>query len=881
MMDRERSTCAARHIGRRIWIPPLAFALLALTFAFDLSTPQGFAHGILYLPVVLIALLGRNSGVLVAITLTALVLVPVAGWLSPPPPAGFPLHLLVANRVAAMLALLLAMAVGLFTLRLQRRLVAVHEKAQGQADLLEIAGALGQLGGWSYDLRTMRVEWSAEVARLHGRPPGHQPDVEEGLSYYLEADRPRIETMFNACLQTGVPFDDEFQLRAFDGPVRWVRVAARAQRDMRGKIIRLHGAIQDVSAHKQTQRKLAESAQSWRRLAEAMPFIVWTSNAQGHIDYISPAITELSGVAQRDAMGEGWLDLVHPDDRNNAISVWTEARQNSNRYENVFRLRALNGQYRWHLARSIKQHIHPDQDEAWCGTAVDIHDRVELERHAVDARNRYEAVLESTNDAVLALDAQGRVTVVNSRAAHLLQRDRQDLIGTTVWDEFPQGRGSIFQSEYERCRREQVTVRFEEYFSPLNALFEVTAYPSQDGGVTIFFRDVTELRRVAEQMRQLRRLEAIGQLTGGVAHDFNNLLTVVMGNAEMLRDRSAEGSIERELVDTLAEAAARGAAMTQRLLAFARKQALSPQPVDVNRLVIEMAPLLRRALGEHIQIEVVQGLDLWPALVDPGQLENALLNLAINARDAMPGGGHLLIETNIGHLDATYAEKNPGAQVGDYVVVTVTDTGIGMTREVQQRLFEPFFTTKPKGQGTGLGLPMVHGFVKQSSGHVSVYSEPGEGTAMKIYIPRSDAAPPEPVAPAREEVPLGRGELVLLVEDDDLVRHFASAQLHSLGYRTLVAANGPAALELFKQHPDIDLLFTDVVMPGGMSGRDLADNIQASRPDLPVLYTSGYTDNAIVHQGRLDAGVMLLNKPYRRGELAHRVRQALSPDRDK
>ncbi|AOF87379.1 sensory box protein [Hydrogenophaga sp. RAC07] len=881
MMAPERSASATQHTGWRTWIAPLAFALLALTFTFDLSTQQGFAHGILYLPVVLIALLGRNSGVLMAITLTALVLVPVAGWLSPPPPAGFPLHLLVANRVAAMFALLLAMAVGLFTLRLQRRLVVMHEKAQSQANLLEIAGQLGQLGGWSYDLRTMRVDWSAEVARLHGRPSGYQPDVEEGLSYYLDPDQSRIEAMFNACLQSGEPFDDEFQLRAFDGQVRWVRVAARAQTDPRGKIIRLQGAFQDVSAHKNTQRLLVESAQSWRRLAEAMPFIVWTTDSRGHIDYISPAVTQLSGVSQRDALGEGWLDLVHPDDRSNAISVWTDARLNRQRYENVFRLRDRNSQYRWHLARAIKQHILPDMEKAWCGTAIDIHDRVELERNAVDSRNRYEAVLESTNDAVLALDADWRVTVVNSRAANLLQRDRQDLIGRTVWEEFPQARGSLFQREYERCQREQVMVRFEEFFAPLDALFEVTAYPGQDGGVTIFFRDVTELRRVAEQIRQLRRLEAIGQLTGGVAHDFNNLLTVVMGNAEMLRDQSTEGSIERELVDTITEAAARGAAMTQRLLAFARKQALSPAPVDVNRLVSEMEPLLRRALGEHIRIEAVEGVNLWPALVDAGQMENALLNMAINARDAMPNGGNLLIECNNVHLDSTYADKNPGAQVGDYVVVTVTDTGTGMTPEVQQRLFEPFFTTKPKGQGTGLGLSMVHGFVKQSSGHVTVYSELGQGTAMKIYIPRADAAPAKSVAPTQEEVPQGRGELVLLVEDDDMVRQFASAQLHALGYRTLTAASGLAALELFGQHPDIDLLFTDVVMPGGMSGRNLADHIHSLRPNLPVLYTSGYTDNAIVHQGRLDAGVMLLTKPYRRGELAQRLRQALSPKGNK
>ena len=873
-------TAADRSTGwysdQRAWVTPLAFALLVLIFAFDLNTPQGFAHGILYLLAVQLAMFGRRRGALLAVTLTAIVMVPVGGWLSPPPPSGFPGHLLLANRLASIGALLLVMLMGLFAMRLQRRLELAREQAQGQADLLEIASELGQLGGWSYDLRTQRVEWSAEVARLHGRPIGYRPELEEGLAYYVGADRSRIEALFNACVQNGDSFDDEFQLKSTDGQVRWVRVAARAQRDRHGHIVRVQGAFQDVSAHKDTQRQLIESAQTWRRLAEAMPFIVWTTDARGDIDYISPAVTQLSGMPQRDALGEGWLDLLHPEDRDSAASVWAEAVHSRQVYENVFRLRGANGLYRWHLARAIKQQIHPGQDQAWCGTAVDIDAQVELERHAVDARNRYEAVLESTNDAVLALDANWCVTVINSRAAALLQRERHALVGRLVWDEFPQARGSRFQSEYERCQREQVTVQFEEYFTPLGALFEVTAYPGQDGGVTIFFRDVTEPRRSAEQLRQLQRLEAIGQLTGGVAHDFNNLLTVVMGNAEMLRNQSVEGSTERELVDTISDAAARGAAMTQRLLAFARKQTLSPQPVDVNKLVGEMEPLLRRSLGEHISIEVARARELWPALVDSGQLENALLNLAINARDAMPEGGRLVIETRNSHLDTTYADMNPGVHKGDYVMLTVTDTGCGMTREVQQRLFEPFFTTKPKGQGTGLGLSMVHGFVKQSSGHVAVYSEPGQGTAVNIYLPRADTIPTERLAPASEEVPRGHGELVLLVEDDDLVRNFASAHLHSLGYRTLAAANGQAALGLFKQHPGIDLLFTDVVMPGGMSGRELADRIQTLRPELPVLYTSGYTENAIVHQGRLDAGVILLTKPYRRGELARILRRALT-----
>lgn len=385
-----------------------------------------------------------------------------------------------------------------------------------------------------------------------------------------------------------------------------------------------------------------------------------------------------------------------------------------------------------------------------------------------------------------------------------------------------------------------------------------------------------DISRLNSRLLQSQRMEAIGQLTGGVAHDFNNLLTVVLGNADLLSELCKDDPARRQLAEMIGAAAQRGAALTQQLLAFARKQPLDPKVVDVNQLVAALDPMLRRTISEHIEIELVRGAGLWPAMVDAVQLENALLNLCLNARDAMPSGGKLTLETANAALDQRYADQHPDVSPGQYVMLAVSDTGSGIPPELLARVFEPFFTTKEKGRGTGLGLAMVYGFVKQSAGHVSIYSESGHGTTVKLYLPRALGAPQCDGEPQlRESAPRGGTETVLVVEDDDPVRQLACHELRALGYRVLDASSGSTAMRHLEGADPVDLLFTDIVMPGGMSGRQLADAAQAKRPGLKVLYTSGYTENAIVHHGRLDAGVMLLPKPYRRAELARAVRMAL------
>ncbi len=388
-------------------------------------------------------------------------------------------------------------------------------------------------------------------------------------------------------------------------------------------------------------------------------------------------------------------------------------------------------------------------------------------------------------------------------------------------------------------------------------------------------RDVTAQRATEDQLRQAQKMEGIGRLTGGVAHDFNNLLTVIIGNLDIALESAPAGGSDRPLESAL-QAAEKAATLTQRLLAFSRQQALSPEPVDLNLLVAGMENMLRRILGEDVEITMRLHRDLRPAMVDKGQVEIVLLNLVANARDAMPTGGKLTIETGNVHLDENYAAMNQEVVPGDYAMLAVTDTGEGMPPDVVQQATEPFFTTKEVGKGTGLGLSMTYGFVKQSRGHIKIYSEVGLGTSVRLYLPHLGAGDADTTDPgALAEATRGDGETVLVVEDEADLRALVVRQLSELGYCVLEAADGPAALEILSSGSRIDLLFTDVVMPGGLSGRGLAEEALRQRPNLPVLYTSGYTENAIVHHGRLDSGVHLLSKPFKKQDLARKIRELL------
>lgn len=420
---------------------------------------------------------------------------------------------------------------------------------------------------------------------------------------------------------------------------------------------------------------------------------------------------------------------------------------------------------------------------------------------------------------------------------------------------------------FEAAERElQERRRAEDALRQLNADLE-----------TLVAQKTQELQLNAEALRQAQKMEAIGQLTGGVAHDFNNLLQVIVGNLDTLNRNLPQemGRLRRATAQAMT-GAQRAAALTQRLLAFARRQPLDPKPVDANALIRGMSEMLHRTLGEIYEIEIVLAGGLWKTEADPNELESALLNLAINARDAMPNGGKLTIETFNAHLDEAYAALHAEVLAGQYTAISVSDTGSGMDGETLARAFEPFFTTKAQGRGTGLGLSQVYGFVKQSKGHVKLYSEVGEGTTVKIYLPRllSEAS----IEDAPEVLPVpeaATGETILVVEDDFDVRAYTVESLKELGYLVLEARDGPSALAFLEDDVRIDMIFTDVVLPGGMTGADIVKRAAELRPGLKALFTTGYSRNAIVHHGRLDKGVQLLSKPFSFEELAAKVRDVL------
>jgi PAS domain S-box-containing protein len=512
-------------------------------------------------------------------------------------------------------------------------------------------------------------------------------------------------------------------------------------------------------------------------------------------------------------------------------------------------------------------------------TARDIGDRRQTQKALNQEIEERQRIFETSQDLILVTDTAGNLVQVSPSSMAILGYPPEQMIGHSAIDFIHPDDLDSTRAEMRAARRGLQMRNFE------------TRYVHRDGqAVTLtwmgtwsepvrrhFFvgRDLTEKHVAEARIRQAERMEAIGQLTGGIAHDFNNILTVVTGTVGILADAVADQPQLVAITKMIDEAADRGADLTRHLLAFARKQPLQPREVDVNSLVLETVKLLRPTLGEQIEIAPLLSEDAWTALVDPSQLSTAVLNLALNARDAMPAGGKLVFETNNVYLDESYASIHSEVAAGNYVMIAVGDTGSGIPAANLEKVFDPFFTTKEIGKGTGLGLSMVFGFVKQSNGHIKIYSEEGHGTTVKVYLPRATGLD-QTVAEVIESSQIEGGhEVILVVEDDALVRQYVVTQIKGLGYVTLQASNGAEALEIIGSAAAIDLLFTDVIMPGHINGRQLADEASKQRPALKTLYTSGYTENAIVHHGRLDTGALLLTKPYRKSDLARMIRRAL------
>jgi len=695
--------------------------------------------------------------------------------------------------------------------------------------------------------------------------------------------------------------------------------------DERGRVTHFVSMQRDIAERITAEHELAQKELRFRAVAQATADVIWDWDIRKNLVWWNEGYSKTFGHPRpSDQMPvESWTDYIHPEDHDRVLKKINKAISTKTpQWEDEYRFLNSKGEEIPVLDRGYLL-IGPDgEPDHFVGGMLDLRQRdaaravlrknaERLTKHIAQIRalTRSVAAREKTLMSHIARAAQTlsesdgavietvhgdelvyetvcgmaeskkgvRVAIDTSLSGQAL-RNGQTLI---CYDSETDERTDTLAAREVGLRSMVVTVLpgGTEPFGVLKVMStRPNAFNEDDANFISLFAQsagaILERRKIERRLSQAQRLEAVGQLTGGIAHDFNNLLTVILGNAETFeKEHESDGELS-QIATMTRTAAERGAELTGRLLAFSRQQPLEPASTDINKLISAMDMMLRRTLGEHIEIEIVRGGGLWPAMIDAVQLESAILNLCINARDAMPDGGKLTIETANSHLSSDYADTEEEVTPGQHVMIAVSDSGTGMTEEVQSRAFEPFFTTKTAGKGSGMGLSMVFGFVKQSKGHIKLYSELQSGTTVKLYLPKAANAPDE-TADLLASEGVGGGEKILLVEDDDLVRGHVLSQLRSLGYKVIEARNAREALEALRQISDIELLFTDIVMPGGTNGKELAVEAVKLRPDLRVLFTSGYTENAIVHHGKLDAGVNFINKPYRKAELKKKVRQAL------
>ena len=729
-------------------------------------------------------------------------------------------------------------------------------------------------------LDTIITGWNPAAERLYGYSADEA--IGKPTSIIVPPDRRAQGKEVLGRIARGEPIErfETVRLRKDGTPVE-ISLSLSPIRGPSGEIVGVSGTAHSLTEARRAERQVQQQLEERRQIFDTSQDLIMVMNSRGDIAQISPSSETVLGYRPDEMIGRSGTDFIHLDHLEPARAE----------------MRALRRGERVKLADT--RCFHRNGHEVWLSWLGSWSEQAQryffVGRDMTEARLAQESlreserlarnIVETSLDAFVQTDETGSILNWNTQAEQLFGWPRHEVLGKNTLDliiaesdrEIVSERMKNFPNNGEdgslKYRRELICRRRDG--KQFRAEVSVTALTRRGGLLfNVFYRDLTDKVAAEERIRHAEKMEAVGQLTGGVAHDFNNILTVITGTIEILAEAVEKEPQLAAITRMIDEAAARGAELTQHLLAFARKQPLQPREIDVNSLIVDTTKLLRPTLGEQIQIESVFEQESCVAIVDPNQLTTAILNLALNARDAMPGGGKLIVETGAAYLDEVYASGND-IRPGRYVLIAVSDTGTGIPANLLPRVFDPFFTSKGPGKGTGLGLSMVYGFIKQSAGHIKIYSEEGHGSTIKMYLPpgKTPTAVGEGVTPATIE---GGHETILVVEDDRLVRDYVLTQLHSLGYVTLQAANAAEALAIVAAGKPFDLLFTDVIMPGKMNGRQLADELMKTRPDLKVVYTSGYTENAIIHHGRLDSGVTLLAKPYRKSDLARIIRKALS-----
>jgi len=754
---------------------------------------------------------------------------------------------------------------------------------------------------WDWDFSSNYVLWNDALTDAYGHTLDTvAPTGEWWIEHIHPEDRDRINHSIHAAIDgTDIDWTDEYRFRRQDGSYAPVLDRGYIIRDEQGQPLRMIGAMLDLTQVRDAEVALRESELRYRSLFssldEGLCIIEFRDGPNGplsdyvHIEY-NEAYTRHSGVSGligktvREVFpteADKWIDYYRP------VLETGEPRRLEMPFDETGKVLSV-GAFRVEPATRRQIAVVCQDITARRKAEQSLQDLNEtLERRVAERTADRDRMWRLSTDIMLVADFGARITAVNPAWKTVFNWEEDELIGRSFMALIHPDDREATLAEVAKLGQGVTTFSFENRYQAQNGDYRTiswTAVPD-DAFIHAVGRDVTEERQAAQALKtteaalqQAQKMEAIGNLTGGVAHDFNNLLQVVAGNLQLLAKHVVgNDQAERRISNALA-GVDRGSKLASQLLAFGRRQALDPRVLNIGRLVRGMDEMLRRTIGEGVEVETIVSGGLWNTLVDPMQIENAILNLAINARDAMDGFGKLTIEVGNAYLDDAYARLHQEVDAGQYVALSVTDTGTGMSPELIEKVFEPFFSTKAEGKGTGLGLSMVYGFVKQTGGHVKIYSEVGQGTTIRMYLPRSTSQ--EDLEVVTMDGPVEGGpETILVAEDDEGVRATVVEMLQELGYRVLKAPDASAALTILESGMPVDMLFTDVVMPGPLKSAELARKAKERLPNIAVLFTSGYTENSIVHGGRLDPGVQLLSKPYTREALARKIRHLLNNEK--
>lgn len=772
---------------------------------------------------------------------------------------------------------------------------AEHELRVSETRLLT-AVAISSLGTFEWDTGTNAVIMSARARLIYGFGLGEDLCADDLFGRVHPHDVDRIRSEAAASVGNVEPLETTYRVVLPGSAVRWIRSVNEAAPVAAGQALRMVGVFEDVTDRVLAEQTLRTSESQFRALAQSVPHHVWTASRVGHMDWFNDRAYDYCGVPDKTLEGTAWARAVHPDDLPEGLLLWEEAMASGTVFQIEFRLKRADGVYRWHETRAATVRGSDGEIVRWVGTTTDIEDqRVAREalthlNQTLEARVEQQArerdrAWKNSRDLQVIIGADGIIRAANDAWTTMLGWDPAEVVGRHHL-EFSHGDVREADSAALVAASSEVLKGYESRSLHADGGYRWVSWTSvpEDSIVFASGRDVTaakqaafELQTAQDQLRQSQKMEAVGQLTGGVAHDFNNLLQVISANLQLIGKHAAGNAKIEQRLSSAQDAVRRGAKLAAQLLAFSRRQALEPKVVNVGRFVLAMEDMVRRAAGEAVEIEIesVASDGPWNALIDPTQIENAVLNLVINARDAMAGNGKLTLTTDNVTLDAAYAKSHPDVTPGDYVRLAVSDTGTGMAAEVLAQIFEPFFSTKPVGSGTGLGLSMVYGFVKQSGGHVEARSQLAVGTTMELYLPRTERVEEALVLTDAGPV-VGGNETILVAEDDEGVRATVVELLLELGYRVLQAKDAASALTVIESGAAIDLLFTDVVMPGTLKSLELVRIARQRLPGIAVLFTSGYAQNVITYGDRVGEGVELLPKPYTRESLARRLRHALA-----